>query len=205
MVRQAGCAATLWVQLGRENSAPDKRAASAFSARWPTHLPLGEKVDMEVRDGLAGVRTVVNHDPKSVSQSELFGHNSSCDQEVTEDGFVRRAGFSQSRYQFFRYNEEMDRSLRLDVVQDDALVVLVFDPSGDFAVDDPLKNGFHREGASGGKRVASPAIPDNPLTGDEGDGRHGVSPSRILMLATSTERSAADWSWVQLARPRGPE
>lgn len=36
----------------------------------------------------------------------------------------------------------MDRSLRLDVVQDDAEVVLVLDLGGDFTIDDALEDGF---------------------------------------------------------------
>ncbi len=36
----------------------------------------------------------------------------------------------------------MHRSLRLDVVDDDALIVFVFDSGGDFAVDDLLKQGL---------------------------------------------------------------
>ena len=40
----------------------------------------------------------------------------------------------------------MDGRLRLDVVEDDAVFVLVLDLRGDFAVDDFLKNGLGHEG-----------------------------------------------------------
>jgi hypothetical protein len=36
--------------------------------------------------------------------------------------------------------------LRLDIVQDNAVFVLMLDSSGDFTIDDFLKDGFHEEG-----------------------------------------------------------
>lgn len=100
---------------------------------------------MEVGDGFAGVGAVVDDEAEAAGEVEFFGDDAGGDEEVAELGFVGGRGFADAGYQFFGDNEEVDGGLGLDVVDDDAAVVLVFDLRGDFAVDDFLEEGFHRK------------------------------------------------------------
>lgn len=61
---------------------------------------------------------------------------------MTEDGLIVRRGFADAGNRLFRDDQKMNGSLGLDVVEDDAEVVLVLDLGGDFAVDDALEKGF---------------------------------------------------------------
>lgn len=97
---------------------------------------------MEVRDGFAGVRAVVHHEAEAFGEVEFFCDDA-CDKEkVPEGGLVGGGGFGDARDQPFRDDEEMDGRLRINVVEHDAVLVLVFDLRGDFAVDDALKDGL---------------------------------------------------------------
>ena len=65
---------------------------------------------------------------------------------MAEDGFVGGRGCGETLNQLFGDDQQVHGGLRLDVVEDDAEVVFVFDLGGDFAVDDALEDGFHRRG-----------------------------------------------------------
>ncbi len=101
---------------------------------------------MQVRDRLARVRAVVDHEAEAVGELEFF-----CDQlgdvdEVAEDVFVVRSRLGHARNGPLRNDEQMNRRLRLDVVEDDAVFILVLDFRGDFAVDDFLEKGLGHGG-----------------------------------------------------------
>lgn len=97
---------------------------------------------MEVRDGFAGVGAVVHDEAVAVGELESFRHGAGDEQEVAEEGLVGVGGLANARDGLLWNNEQMDGRLRLDVVQDDTERVLVFDPRGDFAVDDFFEKGF---------------------------------------------------------------
>lgn len=99
---------------------------------------------MEVWDRFTRVSPVIDHDPKAVGQAELFGDHTGCDQKVPEDRLIGSGCFADPRYQFFRYDEQVNGRLWLDVVQHDADFILVFDACGDFPIDDPLEDSFHK-------------------------------------------------------------
>ena len=90
-----------------------------------------------------GVRPVVDHDAKAIGQSQFLSHGPGGHQEMTEDRFIAGRGFAEPRYQFFWYDEQVNRSLRLNVVQDDAGLILVFDARRNFPINDPLEDSFH--------------------------------------------------------------
>jgi hypothetical protein len=103
-------------------------------------------VDVEVRDTFAGVGAVVDDEAVTAGEVEFFGYDSGRDEEVAELGLVGGRGFADAGDEFFGDDQEVDGSLRLDVVDDDAAVVLVLDLGGDFAVDDFLEEGFRHGG-----------------------------------------------------------
>jgi len=65
---------------------------------------------------------------------------------MAEGGFIGGRGFIGSGYELFRDDEQVHGRLRLDVVDDDAALVLVFDLGGNLVIDDALEDGFHGEG-----------------------------------------------------------
>jgi hypothetical protein len=83
---------------------------------------------------------VVDDESESFGQLELSRHFTGNEDEVTEDCLVLRRGFADARYHFFRHDQEVHRSLRLNVMEHDAMFILVFDPGGDFAGGDFLKD-----------------------------------------------------------------
>ena len=97
---------------------------------------------MEMRDGFAAVGAVVDHEAKAAGEFEFLGENAGCEQQVAEERLVVGRGFTHAGNEFFWNDQQLDRSLRLDVMQNDAEVVLVLDLGGNFAVDDALEDGF---------------------------------------------------------------
>jgi hypothetical protein len=106
---------------------------------------------VKVGDGFAGVGAVVDDETKTAGELELFGDRAGGDQEVTEDGLLVGGGVADAGDDGLGDDQQVDRGLGGDVVDDDATVVLVFDLGGDFAVDDSLEKGlrhgysFYRE------------------------------------------------------------
>lgn len=64
-------------------------------------------------------------------------------------------GGADARQGFFGDDEQVDRRLRLDVVQNDAVFVLVLDFGGDFAGDDALEKGLGH-----GRKLSSKSADD---------------------------------------------
>ena len=100
-------------------------------------------MDVEVRHGFAGVGAVVDHEAEAVVELEFFRDLAGDEEQVAEDRLIFRGGFADARDRFFGDDEQVDRRLRLDVVEDDAAVVLVFDAAGYFAGDDAFEERGH--------------------------------------------------------------
>lgn len=98
-----------------------------------------------MRNAFAGVGAVVDDEAEAAFEVEFFGDDSGGDEEMAELGFVGGRGFADARNHFFRNDQQVHGSLRLDVVDDDAAVVLVLNLRGDLAVDDFLEEGFGHE------------------------------------------------------------
>lgn len=97
---------------------------------------------MEVRDGFAGVGSVIDHETEAAGQLEFFGDRAGGEEEVAEDGLLVGGGVADAGDDGFRDDQEVDWSLGCDVMDDDAAIVLVFDLRGDFTVDDALEEGL---------------------------------------------------------------
>ena len=101
---------------------------------------------MQMGNALAGVGAVVDDEPVAAGELEFFRDDARHDEEMAELGFVVGGGFTDAWNKFFRDDQQMNGRLRLDVVDDDAAVVLVLDLGGDFAVDDFLEERFRHGG-----------------------------------------------------------
>ena len=100
-------------------------------------------MNVQVRHRFARVRAVVHDEPEALRDLKLPGNGAGGKHQMAENSLVVRRGFGDSRNDFLWYDQQMNRGLRLDVVQHDAVLVLVFNAGGDFAVDDFLEEGFH--------------------------------------------------------------
>lgn len=66
-----------------------KKRAVMVSARGPGEGTTAEQVDMEVRDGLAAVRAVVDYHSEAIFRAaEAGGNLSGGEKEMAEDGLV---------------------------------------------------------------------------------------------------------------------
>lgn len=101
---------------------------------------------MKVRHGFATVRAVVDHDTVTGIETELFGQSLRRQQEVAKKRLVTGGSFGKADNGLFGNNEQMHRRLRLNVVDGDAVLVLVGDLGGYLAVDDLLKNSLGHDG-----------------------------------------------------------
>jgi hypothetical protein len=113
-------------------------------SRRPQHLPLAEEVHVEMRNAFAGIGAVVDDEAEALHQAEFLGDDAADDNKMADQRFVGSGGIADPRNLLFRDNQQMDRRLRLDVVNDDAAVVLMLDARGDFAVDDALEDRFYK-------------------------------------------------------------
>jgi len=100
---------------------------------------------VQMRHRFARVRTVVDHNTKTGSQVQLRREEGGHRKEVSDHCFVARCKRGDSWNQFFRYNQQVDGCLRVDVVEHNASIVLVFDLCGNLAVDDFLEDRFGHE------------------------------------------------------------
>ena len=98
---------------------------------------------MEVIDGLAAV--VPGVDDSAIAFAEPFvAGDLSCDrEEMTEQGRVMRSGFGERDQVFARGNEDVRGSLRIDVGEGVALVVLKDGCRWDGSLDDFAEEAAH--------------------------------------------------------------
>ena len=97
---------------------------------------------MQVGHGLAGVSAVVDDQSKTVRELQFPGDLSGDQQQVAEDGLIVGARLADSGNHLLRNDQQVHGRLRLNVVQDDAVLVLMLDSRGDVAVDDFLEDRF---------------------------------------------------------------
>jgi len=116
--------------------------ANPASAGRPGHFAAAENVKVQVRDGFAGVGSVVEDEAESVFEAELFGDFPSFEEQMSKDGVVRHLSFRDARDGLLGDDQDVHRRLRFDVVESDHPVVLVNDGGGNFARDDFFKQRF---------------------------------------------------------------
>ena len=95
---------------------------------------------MKMGDAFASIGAVVDHDAEPLGEPKFFGHLAGDDEQVAEHRLVGLAGGLEADDFLLRNNQQMHRCLRLDVMDDDAAIVLMLDFGGNLAGDDALEN-----------------------------------------------------------------
>lgn len=99
---------------------------------------------MQMRHALATIRTVVDHEPKAFVgriDAQFLGDFLRRQKQMTKNGLIVRLRFADTRNEALGDDENVGWRLRIDVVERDAVVVLVNDVRRDFARDDFFENG----------------------------------------------------------------
>ena len=94
---------------------------------------------VQVRDGLATIGTVVDHDAETLGKVKLTAQLGGHEQQMTQRRLVFRGGLAYAGNGLARHNEYMRRSLRRDIVESHAHGVLVDQLRGNLAVSDFLE------------------------------------------------------------------
>lgn len=113
------------------------------STRRPGQATSAEDVAVQVRHGFAAVRTVVDDEPVTALQIQLFSNFGSLEQEMAEQFVVVRRGFGDANHGFFRKDQNVRWRLRIDVAYGEDGIVFKNNLGRDFAGDDFFKQGFH--------------------------------------------------------------
>jgi len=112
---------------------------------------------VKMRHGFATVRPIINDDAEAGIAQAFMPGQGLCDKEqVAEQRLIGRRGGADARDHLLGHDEEMDGRLRMNVVEGQALVILVDNPGWDLAGDDLLKNGAHISATISG-RTSLPA------------------------------------------------
>jgi hypothetical protein len=88
------------------------------------------------------MRTVVDHDAETCSEVQFFGEIGGNGEKMSRHGLVLRGEDGHSRDEFFGHDQQVNRRLRLNIVEDNALLILVFDPGWDLAINYLLEDRF---------------------------------------------------------------
>ena len=105
-----------------------------------------QEVNVQVRHGLPSVRAVVHHDPKTLRQAFVVGDFTGHEEQMPEEGCVLLVRFADTRDWLSWYYQKVDGSLRINVAQHDALIVLMNEVPGDFAIYYFAEKSFLRHG-----------------------------------------------------------
>lgn len=96
---------------------------------------------MEVIHGLRSLLAIIDHDPVSVRQTLLLRQPTGRDQQMPQELLVSWSYLTYSGNLNFGDHKEMDRSLRSDVTERQALLVLIEDICRKSPVKDPREDG----------------------------------------------------------------
>ena len=97
-----------------------------------------------MRNALSAVGAVIDDEPEplgSLADAELAGNFSCGKEERTQGGLVIRLGFANAGNDFLGNDENVDRGLRLNVVERSDKVVLVNEGRRDLSSDDFFEDG----------------------------------------------------------------
>lgn len=118
---------------------------SQFSAGRPGKVTARKEVHMQMRHSFTGVFAMIDHESKALRlriDSKLPGNLTRGEKHRPESCLICGFGLTETRDDLPWDDEHVNRSLRIDIVECNAVFVLVHERRGDFAVDDLLKNGL---------------------------------------------------------------
>ena len=101
---------------------------------------------MQVRHRFARILAIVKYETETrVGYTQLLGYLSRFKQKMAQYLVVFRFGFGESRDWLFWHNQYMSRRLRLNILERQDHIVLVYDCGWDFPGDNLFKQGLaHR-------------------------------------------------------------
>ena len=108
-------------------------------------------MDVEMRHSLAGIAAMVDDEAEAFVprlDAELFGDTARREQQGAERGLIFRHGLADTRDELLRHDEDVNGSLRIDVVEGGDEVVLIDERRGDLTVDDFLEKGLFAHAVS---------------------------------------------------------
>ena len=114
------------------------------SAGRPFQGAATQKMDMKMRDAFTAIRTIINDQAETrVIESFLF-RDGLCDKDqMTQKRFVFGFGLGHARDFLFGDDQDVNRSLRLDVMKGQAKIIFKGNPGGNLPGDDFGKNRAH--------------------------------------------------------------
>jgi hypothetical protein len=106
---------------------------------WPRHGAAAQEVQVQVGDRLPGLFFAVDHQAIAVANPQLLGQAGGYDVQVAKDIAVLLPDVRMRSDYFPGDNENMDRGLRIDVVEGQATIILVDKSRRDLPVNDLLE------------------------------------------------------------------
>ena len=91
---------------------------------------------MEVRYRFTAMAAIIDNHSKTVFKFELLGHLGRHQHEVAEQRLVLFLAFRQTGYRGFGNDQKMNRGLFIDIMDDEAMLVFMFDIRRDLPVND---------------------------------------------------------------------
>ena len=89
---------------------------------------------MQVGHGFSTIGAIVHHDSKTVGQVFFLRDFTGHKKQVSEEARVFGGCFADTRDWLFGYDQQVDGSLRINVTQYDAMIILVNEIPGDFSI-----------------------------------------------------------------------
>ena len=103
-------------------------------------MTTGQYVDVKMRDCFAGQRTIVDDRAETILETQLQRHITRYQKQVTEQSRIALRGDAQMSDHTVGNHQQMQRRLRIDIPDDDALIVPELNLGGNLAVSDLLEN-----------------------------------------------------------------
>ncbi len=101
---------------------------------------------MKVGDGFAAIRAVINDEAVAgFVELALASDPLGGDEEMGEEGMIFRGDGTMAGVMFFWNDKNMNGGLGSEITKGENVIIFVENIGGEFAVDDPLEDGFgHR-------------------------------------------------------------
>jgi hypothetical protein len=99
-------------------------------------FPASNDMQVQVKDGLPGARPVVDHQAEGIAHTQLLGHLASDQHQVPQQHLVIGGGVHQPGDAALGDHQYMDRCLGVNIVDRDAVLVLIEEITGNFTADD---------------------------------------------------------------------
>ncbi len=96
-------------------------------------------MQMQMKDALAGLGTVVDSQPEGLSAAGIGCHLARHQEQMAQQILVFCGGVDQPRNRLSRNYQQVGWGGRVDILDDDALIIFVNNIARNFAVDDFLE------------------------------------------------------------------